>query len=145
MATLLAHIQVKRGREAEFEAIAAKLYAETHRNETGCLRYEYWRGAEPGFYYSLLSFDDFHGFLRHQVSDHHEEASPGIQDICADVKLEWVDPIGESSPLPPTRMQGLPEGADEKTTLYHKLFAAVTQAWWADEAGQGSADRPADP
>ena len=133
MATLLAHIRVKEGREAEFEAIAAKLYGETHRNETGCLRYEYWRGAEPGFYYSLLSFDDFHGFLRHQVSDHHEEASPGIRDICIDVKLEWVDPIGESSPLPATRMQEIPEGADEKTMLYHKLFAAVTQAWWRKE------------
>ena len=133
MATLLAHIQVKEGREAEFEAIAAKLYGETHRNETGCLRYEYWRGAEPGFYYSLLSFDDFHGFLRHQVSDHHEEASPGIRDICIDVTLEWVDPIGESSPLPATRMQEIPEGADEKTMLYHKLFAAVTQAWWRKE------------
>lgn len=133
MATLLAHIQVKRGREAEFEAIAARLYTGTHRSETGCLRYEYWRGAKPGFYYSLLSFDDFHGFLRHQVSDHHEEASPGIQDVCLDVKLEWVDPIGESSPLSATRMLELPEDADEKTALYHKLFAAVIQDWWRSE------------
>lgn len=131
MATLLAHIQVKPGREAEFEAIAAELYRDTHRQEKGCLRYEYWRGAEPGFYYSLLSFDDFHGFLRHQVSDHHEAASPGIQEICLSVKLEWVDPIGDSSPLPPTRMQDLPEGADKKMTLYHELFAAVTQQWWS--------------
>ena len=131
MATLLAHIQVKPGSEAEFEAIAAKLYRDTHRKETGCQRYEYWRGAEPGFYYSLLSFDDFHGFLRHQVSDHHEAASPGIKEICLSVKLEWVDPIGDSSPLPPTRMQVLPEGADKKMTLYHELFAAVTQEWWS--------------
>ena len=130
MVTLLAHIRVKEGREAEFEAIAAKLYTDTHRSETGCLRYEYWRGAEPGLYYSLLAFDDFHGFLRHQVSDHHEEASPAIQDVCLDVKLEWEDTMGESSPLPATRMQALPEGADEKTALYHKLFAAVVQDWW---------------
>ncbi len=131
MATLLAHIQVKPGSEAEFEAIAAELYRDTHRQEKGCLRYEYWRGAEPGFYYSLLSFDDFHGFLRHQVSDHHEAASPSIQEICLSVKLEWVDPIGDSSPLPRTRMQGLPEGADKKMTRYHELFAAVTQEWWS--------------
>lgn len=137
MATLLAHIRVKEGREAEFEAIAAKLYTETHRSETGCLRYEYWRGAKHGFYYSLLSFDDFHGFLHHQVSDHHEEASPAIQDICLDVKLEWVDPIGESSPLPATRMQALPENADKKTALYHKLFAAVIQDWWRGEGQSG--------
>lgn len=130
MATLLAHIQVKPSRESEFEAIAAKLYRDTHREEATCLRYEYWRGAEPGFYYSLLSFEDFHGFLRHQVSDHHESASPGIRDICLSVKLEWVDPMGDASPLPPTRMQNLPDRADEKTALYHKVFAALEQEWW---------------
>jgi quinol monooxygenase YgiN len=108
MATLLAHIQVKEGRESEFEAIAADLYRETHANEPACLRYEYWRGAEPGHYYSLLSFEDFHAFLRHQTSDHHEVASPRIGDT-------W---------------QALPASADEKTTRYHEVFAAVVQEWW---------------
>ena len=130
MATLLAHIQVKPGKEDEFEAFAAELYGETHRNESGCIRYEYWRGAEACFYYSLLSFDDFHAFLRHQVSDHHETAAPRIQDICLSVKLEWIDPVGAASPLPPTRMQGLTKDADSKTERYHELFAAVMQDWW---------------
>jgi quinol monooxygenase YgiN len=130
MATLLAHIQVKTGKEAEFETIAAKLYAETHRNESGCLRYEYWRGAEACFYYALLSFDDFHAFLRHQLSEHHESASPRIQEICVSVKLEWIDPIGAASPLPPTRTQDPDENADSKTARYHELFAAVVQEWW---------------
>ena len=130
MATLLAHIQVKEGREAEFEAIAAELYRETHARDAGCLRYEYWRSAERGLYYALLSFADFHSFLRHQASDHHEAATPRIGDTCENVKLEWVDPVGASSSLPPTEMQHLPEGADEKTALYHKMFAAVVQEWW---------------
>ena len=112
------------------EAIAAGLYRDTHENENGCLRYEYWRGAEPGFYYSLLCFEDFHAFLRHQVSDHHEAASPRIGDTCQSVKLEWVDPISDSSALPATRMQDLPETADAKTTLYHEVFAALVQEWW---------------
>ena len=64
------------------------------------------------------------------MSDHHEAASPRIGDVCQDVRLEWVDPIGDSSSLPPTRMQALPEGADEKTTRYHEVFAAVVQDWW---------------
>jgi quinol monooxygenase YgiN len=130
MATLLAHIQVRKGREAEFEAIAAELYRETHAREPACLRYEYWRGAEPGRYYALLAFEDFHAFVRHQVSEHHEEASPRIGEVCESVRLEWVDPITASSPLPPTRMQPAPAGADEKTARYHQLFAAVVQAWW---------------
>ena len=130
MATLLAHIRVKEGREAEFEAVAAELYRETHASEPACLRYEYWRGAEPGHYYSLLSFEDFHAFLRHQVSDHHELATPRIADTCEAVRLEWIDPIAESSELPATEMQALPEGADEKTARYHRIFAAVVQEWW---------------
>ena len=130
MATLLAQIQVEPGREADFEAVSAELYRETHASETGVLRYEYWRGETPGFYYSLLSFDDFDAFLRHQVSDHHESASPKIGEMCANVKLEWVDPLAEASPLPATRMTPLPEGADEKTELYHRVFAAVIQDWW---------------
>ena len=130
MATLLAHIQVKKGCEADFEEIAAGLYRETHAQESGCLRYEYWRGAEPGFYYALLAFDDFHAFLRHQTSDHHESASPRIGDTCENVKLEWIDPVESSSPLSPTRLQELPHAADEKTTLYHKVYAVVVQDWW---------------
>jgi len=130
MATLLAHIRVKEGREAEFEAVAAELHGHTHEQETGVLRYEYWRGAERGLYYSLLSFADFNAFLRHQVSDHHESAGAKIGELCADVKLEWVDPVGDASPLPPTRMQDLPPEADEKTTLYHDVFGATIQEWW---------------
>ena len=130
MATLLVHIRVKEGHEAEFEAIAAELYRQTHANETGCLRYEYWRGAERGLYYSLLSFEDFHAFLRHQVSDHHESASPRIGELCETLKLEWVDPIAESSPLPATEAQPLPDSPDEKTELYHRVFAPAVQAWW---------------
>ena len=130
MATLLAHIQVNPGSEAEFEAIATELYGETHQKERGCLRYEYWRGAEAGFYYALLSFDDFRAFLRHQLSHHHEAASPRIGEICRSVRLEWVDPVQGCSSLPSTRMQSLPKDADAKTERYHDLFAAVIQDWW---------------
>jgi quinol monooxygenase YgiN len=130
MATLLAHIHVKQGREAEFEAIAAELYGDTHANEAGCLRYEYWRGAEPGFYYALLAFEDFNTFLQHQKSDHHESASPRIAEVCSDVRLEWIDPVPASSPLPSTVMQELPASADEKTQRYHRIFGATVQPWW---------------
>ncbi len=130
MATLLAHIQVKPGHEAEFEAIAAELFRATHAREASCLRYEYWRGAKPGRYYALLAFDDFHAFLRHQVSDHHEAASPRIAEACESVRLEWVDPVAGASGLPATAMQPLPDGADEKTAQYHELYAAVEQDWW---------------
>ena len=131
MATILAHIQVHEGREADFEALVRPLHRDTHAHERGVRHYEYWRGAEPGLYYCLLAFDDFHAFLAHQTSDHHEAASPALGEMIREMKLEWVDPVQGASELPPTAMQPLPDGASELTARYHRLFAARLQDWWS--------------
>ncbi len=129
MATLLAHIEVHAGREADFEKLARELHAATRR-EPGMLRYEYWRGAKPGLYYCLLAFDDFHAFLAHQTSDHHERAAPKLGELIASIRLEWVDPVGGASDLPPTEMQPLAGGADALTARYHEAYAIAMQEWW---------------
>jgi quinol monooxygenase YgiN len=130
MATILAHIHVHTGREHEFETVAARLHGETHARETGVRHYEYWRGAEPGLYYCLLAFDDFHAFLEHQTSAHHEAASPRLGELIREMRLEWVDPVAGASGLPPTRMQALPPDADPLTARYHRAFAVKLQDWW---------------
>jgi quinol monooxygenase YgiN len=129
MATILAHIQIHPGRERDFEDLVRELHRATSF-EPGKRHYEYWRAAEPGLYYCLLAFDDFHAFLEHQTSDHHEEASPRLGELISKMQLEWVDPVQSASDLPPTEMQALPGGADELTTRYHKLFAPNLQDWW---------------
>jgi quinol monooxygenase YgiN len=130
MATLLAHITVKPGSEDRFEGIARDLYARTHAMEPGVLRYEYWRGSDPRTYYTLLSFDDHRAFIAHQTSDHHETASPAIGETVEALRLEWVDPIAEASPLPATVAQAAPDGADELTVEYTDRFAAEVADWW---------------
>jgi quinol monooxygenase YgiN len=130
MATILAHITIKEGREAEWEAICKRLYAPTHAEEPAMRRYEYWRGAEPRTYYTLLSFDDHRSFIVHQTSDHHEEASPKIGDCVEALRLEFVDPIQGASDLAPTNHQDAPEGADELTKTYTDRFAAQVADWW---------------
>lgn len=130
MATLLAHITVKPGSEARFEDIACELYERTHALETGVLRYEYWRGSNPRTYYTLLSFDDHRAFIDHQTSDHHETASPAIGQTVESLRLEWVDPIVDASPLPATAAQGAPADADELTVTYTDRFAAEVADWW---------------
>ncbi len=135
MATILAHIRIKPGQESAFEALAADLYRATHEHETAVRRYEYWRGAEPRSYYSLLAFDDFRGFLAHQTSDHHEEASPKLGEMIEDIRLEWVDPLGEASDLPPTEPQPTPADADELTQRYAKLYAVRMADWWPRGGG----------
>ena len=129
MAPILAHIRVHPGRERDFEALVQELFRET-AGEPGKRHYEYWRSAEASLYYCLLAFDDFHAFLAHQTSDHHEAASPKLGELIAKMRLEWVDPVQGASELPPTEMQELPANADSKTTRYHELFAATLQEWW---------------
>ncbi len=129
LATILAHIQIHPGKELEFETLVGKLFEATAQ-EPGKRHYEYWRSAEPGLYYCLLAFDDFHAFLAHQTSEHHEKASPEFGRLIAKMRLEWVDPVQGASDLPPTEMQSLPTDADELTARYHKLFAAKLQDWW---------------
>jgi quinol monooxygenase YgiN len=129
MATILAHIQVHAGRERDFEALVRALFADSQK-EAGARHYEYWRAAEPRLYYCLLAFDDFHAFLVHQTSDHHETASPQLGELIEKMRLEWVDPVQGASTLPPTAAQPLPDGADELTARYHRLFAPQLQDWW---------------
>jgi quinol monooxygenase YgiN len=130
MATLLAHITVRPGAEADFEAVARTLYERTHATETAVVRYEYWRGRDPRTYYSLLSFDDHQGFIAHQTSDHHESASPELGRLIEDLTLEWVDPVAGASDLVPTEMQSAPDGADDLTVAYTERYAALVAPWW---------------
>lgn len=130
MATLLAHITVRRGSEARFERIARELSERTHAEEDGVLRYEYWRGAAERTYYTLLSFVDHRSFIEHQTSDHHETASPVIGEVVESIRLEWVDPMADASRLPPTATQSTPPGADELTTKYAETYAAQVADWW---------------
>jgi quinol monooxygenase YgiN len=131
MATILAHLTVKPGREQHFEAIAAELYRATHANETRVRRYEYWRGEQPGTYYTLLSFVDEEGFLEHQTSDHHESAGPRLNDVIARIRLEWIDPLQSASPLRPTNRQPLKPKASALWAAYHERYAAKVQDWWS--------------
>jgi quinol monooxygenase YgiN len=130
MATLLAHIRVRPGMEARFEQLATELFQATHANERAVRRYEYFRGADPGTYYALLSFDDYHGFLEHQSSDHHEVAVPGLGEVSESTRLEWIDPIQQASPLVPTDHQPLPDDASPVAAHYHERFGDITADWW---------------
>ncbi len=130
MATILAHITVRPGTEAAFERIARDLFQATHASEPRMRAYDYWRGADPRTYYSLLSFDDFHGFLEHQTSDHHETASPELGQVIEAIRLEWVDPIEGASTFVMTDTQPVPDDAPELVRRYARRFAPQLADWW---------------
>lgn len=132
MATLLAHVRIKPGAEARFEQIAADMYRHTHGDEADVRRYEYWRGQEPGSYYCLESFPDLDGFLVHQTSAHHASYGPALREVIAEMTLEWVDPISQSSPLAPTNNVPLKADADDTYRAAHARFESVLAEWWLD-------------
>lgn len=131
MATILAHITIRDGKEAEFEALAQTLHGASHATEPHLRAYGYWRGSEPRTYYTLLAFDSFLDFIRHQTSDHHETASPMLGSCIEGMRLEWVDPVQGASTLPSTASQDVPADADELTARYAKRFAAQIAEWWS--------------
>ncbi|MEQ8859061.1 MAG: hypothetical protein RIC56_10460 [Pseudomonadales bacterium] len=136
MATLLAHLKIKEGREAEYEAIQARLYRETHGREPDVRRYEFFRGPGRGEYYGLLSYDDFVGFMEHQSSDHHEAFTAPFRELVEESSIFWIDPIGSASDLTPTDPQPLPEGASQLMRDYAKMFAIEVPDWWQQARGR---------
>jgi len=136
MATLLAHLRIRPGMEARFEQIARDLYRATHDREANVRRYEYWRGATPSTYYALESFDDLPGFVAHQTSDHHEDASPALREVIEQIDLEWVDPVPDASPLVPTETATAPADASPiEARCYERFTGSILQAWWREVDG----------
>ncbi|QUD90412.1 putative quinol monooxygenase [Phenylobacterium montanum] len=130
MATIIAHIRVKPGREAAFEQTARTMFAASHGNEKALRRYEYWRSQEPGKYYCLLAFDDYVGFMIHQSSPHHEAAAAPLMDLIAELRLEWIDPVQGASPLPATHARPLPPDAGPVMRRYAEMMPVATADWW---------------
>lgn len=134
MATILAHIRIKDGKEARFEELEGALWRDTHAHETRVRRYEFWRGAEKGLYYGLLSFDSFNGFIEHQASPHHEDS--GLGEVIEGIRLEWVDPVPGASDLSTTDTEPVAADANDLQKQYHGQFQPDVQDWWRALRGQ---------
>lgn len=132
MTTLLAHIQIKSGKEAKFEAIMADMVQQTLTTETGVLRYEYWKGQEENFYYCLLAFEDKWAFYRHQMSDHHE--GHDFADVIADIRLEYIDPVEGAAKLPATLDPELTAQMSDNMRTAQERFPLEIADWWAARA-----------
>ncbi len=131
MATILAHIQIKPGKEARFEALQSALWRTTHATEPRTTRYEFFRGEVDGSYYGLLSFEDFQAFLVHQSSDAHEEFGAEFADVVQDIRIEWVDAIEGANSLTPNAPQDAPPGASDLQQKYAKSYAIRMADWWS--------------
>jgi quinol monooxygenase YgiN len=130
MASILAHIVIHEGKEAEFEMLAAKMFAASHATEENLRAYGYWRAAEPQHYYTLLGFDDYMGFMEHQSSDHHEGGAIALRACIASIRLEWLDPVPGASKLSASNPQTIPDDASDVVKRYAKAMPVQVAQWW---------------
>ena len=130
MATILAHIQIKPGKEGRFEELQGSLWRTTHATEPRTTRYEFFRGEKEGAYYGLLSFEDFQAFLVHQSSDAHEDFGAEFAGIVQDIRIEWIDAVAGANALAPNAPQDAPAGASDLQRQYAKSYAIRMADWW---------------
>lgn len=128
MATLLCHIEINPGKESDFEQVMKEMYRRTHAEEPNCVRYEYFRGAQLGKYYSFLSFTDSVAFWQHQISDYHEGFD--FASMIKSLDMEWIDPVADASPLISTHSTELPAGAEGAVKTAAETFPVTEQGWW---------------
>jgi quinol monooxygenase YgiN len=122
---------------ARYEEILRELVKDTNTHEPDCLRYEYWRGAEPNAYYCLLSFTDTRAFYLHQASEYHEQYLPELFDMFDGFSIEYVDPIERGgSGLPLTHDTPLAPDAPAPMKEAVAKYPIAVQAWWAALRGR---------
>ena len=132
MATLLAHIKVREGAEAQWEAIMRSLVDQTLEHESEVLRYEYWKGEQPRSYYGLLSFTSKRAFFEHQDADYHRNQAYG--DCIEAIRLEFVDPVQGAAPLPATENPALPADTPAEVMEWEQQTPISIAPWWAGRA-----------
>ena len=128
MATILAHIEIQPGKEDKWEAIMADMVKQTFEHEEGVLRYEYFKGQKPNFYYCLLSFEDKWAYYLHQISDYHE--GHDFADVIAALELEYLDPVQGACELPATENPPLPADASEALRGAQAAYPIAMASWW---------------
>ncbi len=133
MSSLLAHIKIVEGYEQRFEELSRELYKKSHENEDCIIRYEYYRGREKNTYYTLLVYPTYLDFLlKHQISEHHENAAGNYGDAIDSIDLEWLDALEDAAPVGNTEMQKVPENASDLAKEYGDTHAAEVQEWWKE-------------
>ena len=93
MPLFIAHLIVKKGREAEFEKLQIELSELTHELEPDCLAYDVIRHKEkPQTYVVYARFKDEAAFEMHQKNDFHDRLVPPILDcLQEDMDLHFYD------------------------------------------------------
>lgn len=93
MMTFIARMQVKPGKEADFESLARRLTEKVRAEEPGCVGYEFFRLPDTERGYAVYeSFVDEAAEEAHRDTPHFHELAPGlIECIDGEYVREYLD------------------------------------------------------
>ncbi|HJP41837.1 MAG TPA: antibiotic biosynthesis monooxygenase [Dehalococcoidia bacterium] len=129
MATFLGHAKIKPDKLEQWEETIQASFRETHGNEEGVLRYEFWKGQEPYTYYALLSFKGKEAFFVHQDAPYHRTLPFG--ECFESFTLESIDPVDQASPLPRTSNPPLRADAPNNLKEWEPGSSPTIADWWS--------------
>jgi quinol monooxygenase YgiN len=124
-------MRVHSDKTTRFEEILQDMVAQTKSREPDCLRYEYFRGAEPNTYYCMLAFTSKIAFYHHQNSSYHDGYLEEFGACFAELRLEYIDPVAAGgSAFDPTTSPALPADADGPLREAQSRYPIAVQGWW---------------
>lgn len=96
MVTFIATLNIKPGREADFERLQTELSEIAHAREPGLLVYDVIRHASVTRRYVVYArFENREAFEWHQAADFHERLVPPILDcVEGEMDLQFFDWVG---------------------------------------------------
>jgi quinol monooxygenase YgiN len=91
---VVATIQVKEGKEADFEALMKELAGQVHANEPGTTHYQVCKSAQAPTYVVLENYTDQGAFTHHTTTSYFKEATPKMGACMAGApKIEFFEVI----------------------------------------------------
>lgn len=130
MTTLLCRIKTQPGQEEAFARMQRDM-AQSTWEEKPCRTYETFRAQAENEFYVLMSFDDYPGFVAHQLTDLHLNAPWG--DLIESVDMIWLDPVSGASTLAPSTPVPIETDNPERRE-YLKSYSYARAAWWPEHA-----------
>ena len=94
MIAVVATIQVKEGKEAEFEAVMKGLAEKVRASEPGTTHYQVCKSVQAPTYVVLENYTDQDAFTHHTTTDYFKEATPKMGACMAGApKIEFFEVI----------------------------------------------------
>ena len=95
MIAVVATIQVKEGKEAEFEAVMKELAEKVRASEPGTTHYQVCKSPQGPTYVVLENYSDQDAFNHHVGTSYFKDASPKMGACMAGApKIEFFEVIG---------------------------------------------------